>query len=59
MTEIDVTQYFSQKFLQKKTIREKNKKFMIFQTAVRKYVGIHEKSKSGLFFWFLATNFSF
>ena len=25
---------------------------MIFQTAVRKYVGIHEKSKSGLFLVF-------
>jgi hypothetical protein len=25
----------------------KNKDFMIFQTAVRKYVGIYEKSESG------------
>ena len=29
-----------------------NKSFMIFQTAVRKYVGIHEKSKSGYFVGF-------
>ena len=52
MTEIDVTQYFSQKFLQKKTIREKNKKFMIFQTAVRKYEGIYEKVKVAIFIVF-------
>jgi hypothetical protein len=30
----------------------KNKDFMIFQTAVRKYVDMHEKSKSGYFFLF-------
>jgi hypothetical protein len=30
----------------------KNKDFMIFQTTVRKYVGIYEKSKSGHFFCF-------
>ena len=31
----------------------KNKDFMIFQTAVRKYVDMHEKSKSGFFFVFI------
>ena len=30
----------------------KNKDFLIFQTAVRKYVGIYEKSKSGYFICF-------
>jgi hypothetical protein len=30
----------------------KNKNFMIFQTAVRKYVGINEKSLSGYLFVF-------
>jgi hypothetical protein len=29
-----------------------NKHFMIFQTAVRKYVDMHEKSRSGYFFRF-------
>jgi hypothetical protein len=28
-----------------------NKNFMIFQTAVRKYVDIHERSESGNFFY--------
>jgi hypothetical protein len=30
----------------------KNKKILIFQTVVRKYVGIHDLSKSGYFFRF-------
>jgi hypothetical protein len=31
----------------------KNNDFMIFQTAVRKYVDMHEKSESGYFFAFI------
>jgi hypothetical protein len=31
----------------------KNKDFMIFPTAVRKYVDMHEKSESGYFFDFI------
>ena len=31
----------------------KNKDFMIFQTAVRKYSDMHEKSQSGYFFYFI------
>jgi hypothetical protein len=30
-----------------------NKHFVIFQTAVRKYVNMHEKTKSGYFFVFI------
>jgi hypothetical protein len=36
-------------FLKKST---KNEKFMIFQAALRKYVGIYEQSESGYFFSF-------
>jgi hypothetical protein len=36
----------------------KNKNFMIFQTAVRKYEGIYEKKLKWLFFWFLPTEFN-
>ena len=32
---------------------------MPFQTAVRKYVGIHEKKLKSLFFWLLPTDFSY
>jgi hypothetical protein len=34
----------------------KNKNFMIFQTAVRKYVGIYEKKLKWLFFCFYSQN---
>jgi hypothetical protein len=35
-----------------------NKNFMIFQTAVRKYAGIHEKQLKWLFCSFLPTDFN-
>jgi hypothetical protein len=35
-----------------------NKNFMTFQTAVKKYVGIYEKSLSGFLFLFLLTEFN-
>jgi hypothetical protein len=34
----------------------KNKDFMIFETAVRKYVGIYKKSQKGYFFLFFFTD---
>jgi hypothetical protein len=42
---------FAEKFhnISKKSTKITNKNFMIFQTRVRKYVGIHENSKGGYF----------